>query len=400
MEGVSKDLLSKAEHAVKHARAQLVLSHPFFGYLALRQQLVPTTDMPTLMTDSDTIFYNPDFIVNYCDGDIRMAAIAHEVMHAATLTTMRRAGRDHRLWNMASDHAINIILKDARFKIGDGWLCDEKRFAGLTADAIYNILAKEKAQESKSDDQDGTGEGKEGQGHQHEDGCGWVSEKDKRQLSSSEARAIESEMRTAVAQAAQAAKMQGRLPGALGRFVNQFINTQTDWRTILQHLAEKITYDDYSWMHPDPVYMQSGFTIPSLHKPTLGPAVLVIDTSGSISQRELNVFASEVSAVLAKAQPECVYILYVDTRVTKVEEYTPHDLPLNLKAKGGGGTRFTPAFNWVKQRGIQPSALIYFTDLCCTDYPSVAPDYPVIWATMDNGVNNKVPFGDKIDVTI
>lgn len=370
-------LWAEAERAIKHARTQLVLSHPFFGHLALRQALVPTDAIPTLMTDGNTIHYNPHFFMNECTDNLRLSAIAHEVMHGATLTLERRGNRDSKIWNIATDHANNLILEDAGFEIGEDWACD-KRFTNMTADEIYSILLHE-----------------EQKGH----ACGWIGESNKK-LSSGEIKALEGEMRTILAQAAQAAKVQGQLPGGVARFVERLLNPTINWRTMLQHLAERIAHDDYSWEYPDRAYMQQGFYIPSLHNRTLGEIVVAIDTSGSVSQRELSTFAAELSGVLQQAQPELVHVLYIDTQVQEVETFTPHDLPLTLTAKGGGGTRFTPAFDWVEKQGVNTKALIYFTDLFSNKFPKTPPSYPVIWATMGEGMRMQIPFGDKIEITL
>jgi len=51
-----------------------------------------------------------------------------------------------------------------------------------------------------------------------------------------------------------------------------------------------------------------------------------------------------------------------------------------LEPKGGCGTDFPPAFEWVAENNIVPVCLIYLTDLCCDSYPE-APEYPVLWVT-------------------
>ena len=63
---------------------------------------------------------------------------------------------------------------------------------------------------------------------------------------------------------------------------------------------------------------------------------------------------------------------------------------------GGGGTDFNPVFDWVAQEGMEPDALVYFTDLC-GPFPKKAPDYPVIWCAT---TKQEAPFGKTIHIDV
>jgi len=121
---------------------------------------------------------------------------------------------------------------------------------------------------------------------------------------------------------------------------------------------------------------------------------VAVDTSGSISDSEVNSFASEISAILADFDTT-THVVYCDTGVASVEQFQQSDLPLKLHPKGGGGTDFKPPFRWVNKKGIQPSCLIYFTDLLCSSYPP-EPDYPVLW--VDTAGRRTPPFGEVISL--
>jgi len=53
---------------------------------------------------------------------------------------------------------------------------------------------------------------------------------------------------------------------------------------------------------------------------------------------------------------------------------------VRLEPKGGGGTDFRPAFEWVAENDFAPACLIHLTDLCCDSFPET-PEYPVLWVT-------------------
>jgi predicted metal-dependent peptidase len=77
------------------------------------------------------------------------------------------------------------------------------------------------------------------------------------------------------------------------------------------------------------------------------------------------------------------------------EFVTAVDSPLRLAMVGGGGTNFSPPFEWVEEEAVQPVGLVYFTDLAGA-FPVVEPDYPVLW--LNYGMEEKAPFGETVSV--
>ena len=71
--------------------------------------------------------------------------------------------------------------------------------------------------------------------------------------------------------------------------------------------------------------------------------------------------------------------VYEEKVVQCAQEFSPSD-PVRLEPRGGGGTDFRPAFDWVSENNIAPVCLIYLTDLCCHSHPE-APEYPGLWVT-------------------
>ena len=77
-------------------------------------------------------------------------------------------------------------------------------------------------------------------------------------------------------------------------------------------------------------------------------------------------------------------------RSGKVDVYQAGQ-PIALTPVGGGGTNFTPCFNWLDERGIVPQTLVFLTDLCGA-FPKEAL-YPVLWASTQS---RRAPFGQVI----
>ena len=109
-----------------------------------------------------------------------------------------------------------------------------------------------------------------------------------------------------------------------------------------------VARNDYSWARPNRRFVAQGLYLPGLHSEELGDVVLAVDTSGSIGERVLGVFAAEANAVLARF--DCtVTVLYHDTEVQKVQTWHSADGPLVLDPVGGGGTSHACVFDWLEQ---------------------------------------------------
>lgn len=402
------------------ARASLVLSQPFFASLALRMPLVEAPHEETMATDGASLFFNPAWVDELTLPELT-GVLAHEVMHPALLHHTRRGKRDMELWNAACDYAINPLILAAGLTLPKDGLVDQ-RFAGMSADKIFSVLDGErpKPQEKPQGGGNGQGQGQGGQPQQASQGkpqdgqagdsgqgknqgtpdpgkCGAVRDAPASPGNSipSEAdlTAAEQDMKIALAQAVQAGKAQGNIPGGIDRLARGVIAPAVDWRERLRQFFQAIRPDDYRWTPPNRRYINLGLYLPSLHAESLGEIVIAIDTSGSIGSAELKRFAAEINAVAEDTKPERIHVVYCDTAVQSVAEFGPDDLPINLASKGGGGTDFRPPFKWVDDQGIDPAAMIYLTDLCSNRFPT-DPGYPVLWACTTDLDN--APFGDVI----
>jgi len=418
---------------LSHARTHLLLDQPFFGTLAMRLPLVEDPGIETAATNGKIIRYNPSFIDGLADAEIQ-GVLAHEVMHIANGHCWRRGGRDMSDWNVAADYAINGILVAAGLKLPQGCLVDQRMTQ--SAEEIYKRVHQPKPNTSQ---QQGAGTSSQGSGEssnkpapsnqgtdtepatpsthgepQNRTGgtsqpnasqgdpgakgpdsppdpgkCGAVEDAP----DDCEGGADEAEWKVAVAQAAMAAKSQGLLPAGLARLVDELINPRVPWTTVLRDFIERSARNDYNWTRPNRRYLQAGFVLPSLISEELPAVVIAIDTSGSIGVSELNLFAAEVSAVLASFDTT-IHLVWCDAAVAGTQELTRADLPLKLTPKGGGGTDFRPVFKWVEQQGLTPACLIYLTDMYGT-FPDKEPGYPTLWVRT---TDRPAPFGEVVDL--
>jgi len=423
-----------AAQKLTRSRVQLILKQPFFGTLSLRLKLIPG-NLPTMATDGSRIVYNPGFVDELKPAELE-GTLAHEVLHCALAHQCRRGQRDPELWNVAADFSINPILIGNGFVLPVGALVDPA-FNNLSAEEIYARLMRKRSEEggaTKPQQQQtnagaGTATGPQGtdgtmpstpkpdpshqpvsdqRGRTTGEAMGPASERPGgfgevldatdecgQTASPAENRRQEHEWGIAAEQALRSAKAWGHEPAGIQRPLSDSRQSQQDWRAILRDFVAATTPADYRWTPPNRRYIASGLYLPSIERQGVGEIVIAVDTSGSIGKLELEQFAGEISAISEEAQPKAIHVVYCDAAVQSNQQFGPSE-PVRLEPRGGGGTDFCPAFQWVTENNIAPVCFIYLTDLCCHSYPE-APEYPVLWVTESR---RKAPFGETLRIGI
>lgn len=198
-----------------------------------------------------------------------------------------------------------------------------------------------------------------------------------------------------------AAQQQGRLPAGLQRLVDIGLKARVDWREALRHLIQTSVYSpDYSWSRPNRRWLHQGLYLPGMEGKNIACMVIARDTSASIGDSYMEVFNAEIVDILMTYNPDVTYVVDCDAKVAQVIQIEPGDLPDSLPAQGGGGTRFEPVFDWIEEQGLNPSCVVYLTDLEGS-FPSKDPGYPVIWTVPEGHYKPKAPpFGDLLGMTL
>jgi len=397
------------DEKIRRARTQLLVNQPFFGSLLMRFPFVCTDQVSTMGVDGKKVYINPEFI-NKLEPRHVCTVLAHEILHIALEHPLRGVGKNYSKWNIATDYATNCILKevtndapDEKSKVDPeeaGGLYDSK-WHGYSADQIYNNLPQQDQCKRQSGNS-GSGEGWscpncEGQGDQLI-GNDVLKPNNGKPLSEAEKAEIQNEIKIAVEQAVTNAKMQGNMPSSLQRLVDSITSPKLDWRKLLQQFLTKQSKSDYNWARVNQRHLYRGFVFPSLHTEEMGELVVGIDTSGSVGEKELAEFVSELNGILSESRPQRVYTAYCDASVASVEEWEPTDLPLNVNPQGGGGTYMKPIFDYVEENGLEPECVIIFSD----GYHTVnfdGPDCSTLWIVSSAGDNNfTAPFGNVIHI--
>lgn len=408
------------------ARRELLLDHPFFGSLIMHLTPVLDKEHPSLWVDGRTLGFNPAFFAALTVQE-GAGVLAHEVLHCGLEHHLRREAREEKLWNLAGDHAVNPIVLASGLPLPKEALVADPRFDGLGVEEIYALLKQEQSPGGGSGPSNTSGTGKGGQGGVGSPPAGGKAPPAPSkappgapggpgtpapgvgsptgevrdlpgavggQASPAEKTNNKQEWQIKVQQAVNNAKGQGFYPAELEKYIEELLQPEIDWREELRKFFQSTARNESSWMRANRRFIGQGLYLPGVKSEAAGPLVVVLDTSGSIwgCPRLLEQFTSELNAIIEDTKPEVVHVIHADAVVQKVEEFREDDLPLKLNVKGGGGTDFRPAFDWVQQQGIQPDVLVYLTDLM-GDFPAQEPEYPVLWAATEKG---SAPFGETI----
>lgn len=378
------------------AKARMILNRDarfaFFVCLLMRLKVKVAWDIETMATDGRHLLINPEFVMNLAhDSDPSkselVGVLVHEVMHCSNAHFARVGARNMQLANIAMDLAINPFIVECGLKLPkQACIPGEKIFKdlpkGLNFEHYYNLLLKEMGKQGTAADPGGCGGVVMGTGPSSGD--------------EAETAKAEAEWKVATSQAAEAAKVRGKLPGCIDRYAAEAAMPKVDWKAALREFVTKHAKNDYSWSRPNRRFISQGLYLPGLHGEDIGDIAIAIDTSGSVNSEMLSAFAGELNGI-AESYACKMTIIYCDAAINKVEEHEARGEPIKLVAVGGGGTSHVPVFDYIEKMSEQPVCIVCLTDLY-TSFPKEIPGVPVLWAIYGNPKPIEPPFGRMIVV--
>ena len=118
--------------------------------------------------------------------------------------------------------------------------------------------------------------------------------------------------------------------------------------------------------------------MPSQGTPTLGHIVAAVDTSCSVTKKQLQEIYSEINSMRNMYKPKRMTVIGCDSKIQTILELQEYDDIAKVKLGGGGGTKFAPVMAWAKKE--KPMLLMYFTDLEAEHYEkSDEPGFNTLW---------------------
>lgn len=390
---------------LRAARTRLVLERPFLGALGLHLPLTPSQHCRTVATDARAFYFNPLFIESLSFAETQFV-LAHEALHCALLHFERTRHRVRGRWDRACDYAVNQLLVDDGMQRPAGALFDAS-YRGLAAEEIYPLLDPERREVPLDEHWFGAsaegalhvGAAAAGDAHipvdpafldAHRDGFDEVLT---RATVLAPTGTLATLWRDRMAASGIEAASAGRLGSVFRTVLDEWLQPRLPWRALLARFLMTLARDDYSFQRRS--RREGAAILPGLASGGV-TLVLALDTSGSIGARDFAEFLAEVDALKGQVRAR-VTLLACDTALVpgapwRFEPWDSLSLPPGLG--GGGGTRFTPVFDWLAEEPVRPDAVLYFTD-ALGEFPTHAPDYPVLWLVKGNA---PVPWGERVQL--
>lgn len=390
--------MSSTKAKFNEAVTALLMTQPFFGHLLLKMKHVEcdTLNPKTMAVSRTTIYYHPDLIAEL-DVDALMFILAHEVMHKA-YDQIERARHyqkcgtgpdgkplDHKLFNIAMDYVVNHALQAQGVGKFPGFGCLDDRFPHtMTPEEVYCILKKE--QEGGGKSKSGSGEKGNGEPMDGHD----TSETDEVLDPITQADVIQS--------ADNHRRLMGKYPAGIERLIGELKRpSMSPWKRLRNFVTTNLPgFDLTTWRRLQRRPLVRGIGMPGRVTAGAGRVGIVVDTSGSIGQAMLNLFASHMAAIMDDAMPREVYVYWVDARVHRVDVIRNGSQLRALFAKpvpGGGGTDMPKGVTAAEDDKC--NAIVVLTD-GYTPFGQKSK-FPVLWAITDQTVS--APHGITIHIS-
>lgn len=372
---------------------ELMLKEPYYGFFLIMLNKVWRKDLPTAGVSKNGINFqlaiNEEFWTGLSEMH-QMGLLKHELLHIAFghLTSFK-SFKNHRLANIAMDMEINqYIDKDwlptGGINIDDYEDLDLERKAGCRY--YYDKLNQFQEEKDKNGscgnedmdkllDQVANGEGP--------DHSTWGEFED---LSEAEQKLIEKQLQKVLADAKeQTIKKRGNVPGEIEGVivVEQIVPPKFDWRGYIRRFTGISTkvFTKKIRRKENRRYEEN----PGLKIKMRQHMLLAIDTSGSVSNTELQEFMGEIHHIY-KAGVD-VTIMQCDTSIRSIEAYKGKN---EINVVGRGGTEFDPVLDYYNANQKKYTSLVYFTDGEC--YTSVVPKGNVLWVLSErSSMNDSLP---------
>jgi predicted metal-dependent peptidase len=381
---------------------ELMLKEPFYGLLLLSLNKQWDKRVPTAGVSKNGVNFqltiNEDFWNSLSDNHKR-GLLKHELLHIGFFHIQcQDEFQNKKVANIAMDIEINQYIDAEDLPEGG---CTLESFAeyNLPPKAgcreYYKLLMEAKEQEEQSSsggkisDMAGMDDGEQhGSGTMLPDHGTW---KDFEDLSEAEKKLLESQTAHILKEIADSVeKSRGTIPGEFKGILERLRHVEPpkfDWRSYVRRFAggakevftKKLRRKDNKRFEENP-----GLKIKNKRH-----LLVAIDTSGSVSDKEVKEFLNEIHHI-HKTGSE-VTILQCDTTIRSIEKYKPNE---DITLHGRGGTDFDPVLEYYNENQRKYTCLFYLTDgECSTD---VKPKGKMLWVISTRGEINKGLPGPQI----
>lgn len=344
---------------------------------------------PTAYTDGLNKRYGSKFMSKLTRQQIA-GLVLHENFHVLLKHIPRHRDlmkKNGRLANMAMDYVVNDMIdeiKDKTLAVLPPGALHDRMFRGWSVRKVYEYLEQEMEQGSGG----GRGDPLDEHGDELVEG-----------MSPEELKEHDDAVQEAIHQGGVIA---GRMGVEINRHIKDLMKPEIDWREVLRDFWSSMTrgYDEFTWARLNRRRLADDLYLPSTYSDKVGRVVLAIDTSGSISQRDLDMVASRVVNLCELFPPDEIVVLWWDTEVRGKQVFTDSNfanIAHLMKPQGGGGTRAGCVSNYMLKENLLADCMIVFTDGHVEQAVDWRVQCPTLWLIDKNGnANFKPPVGTQM----
>jgi len=375
---IPSDVKLASQEKITQAKTKLMLENPYFGSLISSLELRVNKQLRNSRNLGDVFEYNDEYLEVLSINEVS-TLLANAAMHQALFHSERGKNRVSSVWYLASDYAVNDLLVENGFMLPP-MANYASRFERLYAEEIYTTLLNE----LDLQDNDETLDEEEQQ----------VEEMEEQELPEEafEELLAQEEYELLVKQLNSKLEKHGDLPKGIERFIESNTEAQIAWRDELYRYVNAHAKSDYRMFPPSKKHLYRGIALPSIYGEEL-KIVVAIDTSASIDDELLRKFLAELYDIMQVFTHYVIELIECDASIQNIQRLTPME-SLEPTLKGGGGTNFTPVFDYVERMNEDFKFLIYFTDGKGA-FPKYEPTIDTLWV-MSEACD--VPFGEVLEL--
>ncbi len=370
---------SAIKNRLESAISKLVTFQPLYGEVFLHLNKKESKNIPTLAVGvirrvDLALYYNPDFIETLSPTELR-SVLKHEALHVLLhhLTRAKHFAYNPRGYNIAADCAINCHIEglpDGALYPNQFGLADNQ-----SSEFYYEKLKKECEEQGK--DFDGITEGK---GDTVDDHSMWGEFDDD---------IVEEKVRNIAEKAIkeQEKKGWGNISGNLAAQIIAANKPVVNWKKEVRWFINKLVLmgRKSTRMRPNRRY---GITSPGSKRNYTSKLLVAFDTSGSVSDAQLEYFATELNSMIDHVK---VDFIQFDTQIHgEPKPFSKRASKIDIK--GRGGTCFHPVIELADERKYD--GLVVFTD-GYAPFPD-KPKTRMLWAVCEQDAGVQFPYGKKV----
>jgi len=372
-------------------RCRLYTREPFYGFLSIGM-IWKESDMnwlpenqrrlSTKITSGGIIIYYYKPWVESQSLEQLFGATQHVMDHLVRLHPLRRSGRKVDIYDYGCDMVVNGPKQNPRIGYNEegskiilpyknlAWIPEDWP-ANETAEFYYDKLLENQENQEEYEPIDSHVQ--------------WALT----DMSADEVRQLISERARDATE-----KSCGNIPGHLKQSLESLNNPIVSWQKIIRqffgtHLGgQRLTYARANRRN-------NAFGIKGVSHRACSEMVVIVDTSGSISEEELKQFFAEIDAISSHTT---VYVLQWDAAFNGIAKYR-RNMWKSWSINGGGGTDMREPVKYLEDNGLVKDVVVMFTDGEVNGQWPEKRNFPMLFC-ITGGTNDLPDWGTVIKLQI